>query len=58
MVTTVLDSETGREFYTRDGSLTINPQGQLITQSGHQVLGTNGPINITGNLIEITEVTY
>ena len=52
---TVLDSETGREFYTRDGSLTINPQGQLITQSGHQVLGTNGPINITGNLIEITE---
>lgn len=52
---TVIDNETGREFYTRDGSLTINAQGQLITQSGHQVIGTNGPIDVTGNLIEITE---
>ncbi|MGH6644026.1 MAG: flagellar basal-body rod protein FlgF [Bradyrhizobium sp.] len=32
------------ERYTRDGNLQINNQGQLITASGHQVLGTSGPI--------------
>jgi flagellar basal-body rod protein FlgF len=32
------------ERYTRDGGLQINNQGQLVTQSGHQVLGTSGPI--------------
>src|SRR4051812_22112362 len=32
------------ERYTRDGNLQINNQGQLVTASGHQVLGTSGPI--------------
>jgi flagellar basal-body rod protein FlgF len=32
------------ERYTRDGGLQINNQGQLVTQSGDQVLGTSGPI--------------
>jgi flagellar basal-body rod protein FlgF len=32
------------ERYTRDGSLQINNQGQLVTASGYPVLGTNGPI--------------
>jgi flagellar basal-body rod protein FlgF len=32
------------ERYTRDGSLQINNQGQLVTASGNPVLGTNGPI--------------
>jgi flagellar basal-body rod protein FlgF len=32
------------ERYTRDGSLQINNQGQLVTASGNQVLGANGPI--------------
>jgi flagellar basal-body rod protein FlgF len=32
------------ERYTRDGSLQINNQGQLVTAAGYQVLGTNGPI--------------
>ena len=32
------------ERYTRDGSLQINPQGQLVTASGNPVLGANGPI--------------
>jgi flagellar basal-body rod protein FlgF len=32
------------ERYTRDGSLQINNQGQLVTQSGYQVLGNAGPI--------------
>ena len=32
------------ERYTRDGSLQINNQGQLVTTSGYQVLGNAGPI--------------
>jgi flagellar basal-body rod protein FlgF/flagellar basal-body rod protein FlgG len=32
------------ERYTRDGSLQINNQGQLVTAGGHPVLGTSGPI--------------
>src|SRR3954464_7718762 len=32
------------ERYTRDGGLQINNQGQLVTASGYQVLGTSGPI--------------
>jgi flagellar basal-body rod protein FlgF len=30
--------------YTRDGNLQINNLGQLVTQSGYQVLGNSGPI--------------
>lgn len=32
------------ERYTRDGSLQINNQGQLVTSAGYPVLGNNGPI--------------
>src|SRR6185436_14507789 len=32
------------ERYTRDGGLQINNQGQLVTASGHQVVGNSGPI--------------
>jgi flagellar basal-body rod protein FlgF len=32
------------ERYTRDGSLQINNQGQLVTAGGNPVLGTSGPI--------------
>lgn len=32
------------ERYTRNGSLQINAQGQLVTTEGHPVLGENGPI--------------
>src|ERR1700716_4560311 len=32
------------ERYTRDGSMQINNQGQLVTTSGNPGLGTNGPI--------------
>jgi flagellar basal-body rod protein FlgF/flagellar basal-body rod protein FlgG len=34
----------GGERYTRDGGLQINNQGQLVTVSGHPVLGSSGPI--------------
>lgn len=32
------------ERYTRAGSLTVNTQGQLVTQTGHPVMGEGGPI--------------
>jgi flagellar basal-body rod protein FlgF len=32
------------ERYTRDGGLTINNQGQLVTMAGDPVIGNNGPI--------------
>lgn len=36
------------ERYTRAGSLQINAAGELVTMSGDQVLGTNGPIVFQG----------
>ncbi len=32
------------EYYTRDGSFTLNSEGQLVTKDGFPVLGENGPI--------------
>ncbi|WP_439496751.1 flagellar basal-body rod protein FlgF [Bosea sp. (in: a-proteobacteria)] len=32
------------ERYTRAGSLSINPRGQLVTQTGQPVMGEGGPI--------------
>jgi flagellar basal-body rod protein FlgF len=34
----------GGERYTRNGSLKIDPEGQLVTSAGDPVLGENGPI--------------
>ena len=41
----VVQTPNGERF-TRDGSLTINAQGQLVNGSGYPVLGTGGPIVI------------
>ena len=32
--------EQNNTYYTRDGSFKINPQGYLVTNSGHYVMGT------------------
>jgi flagellar basal-body rod protein FlgF len=37
------------ERYTRNGSLQINSQGQLVTTDGNLVLGTSGPITFQPN---------
>jgi flagellar basal-body rod protein FlgF len=34
----------GNERYTRNGAFQINTQGQLVTNDGNPVMGTNGPI--------------
>jgi flagellar basal-body rod protein FlgF len=42
------------ERYTRDGSLQINNQGQLVTASGNPVMGSSGPIVFQPTDKEIT----
>jgi len=39
----------GGQRYTRNGSLTINATGQLVTSEGDQVIGTAGPITFQIN---------
>lgn len=39
--------------YTRNGSLSQNAQGTLVTQDGFSVLGQNGPIKVGGGEVKI-----
>jgi flagellar basal-body rod protein FlgF len=39
----------GNEAYTRAGDLHIEPTGELLNATGHQVLGDGGPISIPPN---------
>lgn len=41
-----VQASDGTEAYTRAGSLDLNPEGLLVTQSGLQVLGDGGPITV------------
>jgi len=41
--------------YTRNGSFSINENGELVTNQGHSVLGQGGPINVSGGTINILE---
>ncbi|HEY4341889.1 MAG TPA: flagellar basal-body rod protein FlgF [Steroidobacteraceae bacterium] len=36
----------GNEAYTRGGDLHVDPNGQLMTAAGLQVLGDNGPVSV------------
>ena len=37
---------TGNEAYTRAGDLHVDPSGQLMTATGHAVIGEDGPISV------------
>jgi flagellar basal-body rod protein FlgF len=41
-----VQSKTGKEVYTRDGSLEIDRKGFLVSKTGELVMGTGGPINL------------
>jgi flagellar basal-body rod protein FlgF len=41
-----IQSPSGKEVYTRAGSLMVTSTGQLVTKSGRPVLGTGGPISV------------
>lgn len=49
----VIETKDG-ERYTRNGSFTLNQNGELITLSGDAVLGEGGRITISGKKIEIS----
>jgi flagellar basal-body rod protein FlgF len=40
----VVQTPNGQQRYTRNGSFSINGQGQLVTSDGNQVVGDSGPI--------------
>ncbi len=44
------------QFYTRNGNFRLNENGELVSSSGYKVLGTNGPITITGNDAKINSL--
>ncbi|MFC1822941.1 flagellar basal-body rod protein FlgF [Thermodesulfobacteriota bacterium] len=39
--------------YTRKGNFTLDNEGFLATQQGYKVLGKGGPINLSGNSIDV-----
>ncbi|SDY66867.1 flagellar basal-body rod protein FlgG [Proteiniborus ethanoligenes] len=41
--------------YTRDGSFTLNSNGELVTKEGYAVLGQYGPIVLSHNSFDINE---
>jgi flagellar basal-body rod protein FlgF len=41
-----IETEAGRR-YTRDGSMQLSAEGQLVTGAGETVMGTAGPITLT-----------
>ncbi len=44
----------GEDFYTRNGSFKLTPEGQLVTAQGYSVLAGGGPVNIPqGSEIQI-----
>jgi flagellar basal-body rod protein FlgG len=47
-----IDAPNGRR-YTRDGSFGMDSTGTLVTKEGHPVLGTNGPITLSGGEVRI-----
>ena len=46
------------EKYTRDGSFTLNSNGELVTKEGNYVLGDNGRITMPSGNISISENGY
>jgi flagellar basal-body rod protein FlgF len=39
--------------YTRNGSFSINEDGELVTSQGHAVMGEGGPLNVSGGTINV-----
>jgi flagellar basal-body rod protein FlgF len=49
----VIDTPQG-ERYTRAGNLTLNSEGQLVTQSGQPIMGQRGSIFAQGESVQIS----
>ena len=44
-----------REYYTRDGQFTVDPEGRLVTKDGYEVAGEDGPIYLYEGEVIIEE---
>ena len=47
------DTSTSRIRLTRDGHFSVNSAKQLVNDAGYPVLGTRGPITISGNDVQL-----
>ncbi len=45
----VVQTPAGERRYTRNGQFELSSQGVLQTRDGYQVLGTNGPLTLSGD---------
>ena len=53
----MVQDANSQTLYTRDGNFKLDSQGNLLTQSGAEVLGINGPIQVPTNNLAPTETT-
>jgi flagellar basal-body rod protein FlgF len=44
-----VQAPNGQEAYTRAGDLKVQPDGMLVTGTGHPVLGASGPVSVPPN---------
>ncbi len=42
-------------YYIRNGSFELQPDGSLVTSSGHQLVGQNGPISLSSSSVRIEQ---
>lgn len=50
----VLDTGAGRQ-YTRNGHFTLDRSGYLVNGQGYRVMGTRGPIRVTGGQVQVAD---
>ena len=50
----VVQTPNGQQRYTRNGALSINASGQLVTDDGNQVIGDSGPITFQSTDRDVT----
>jgi flagellar basal-body rod protein FlgF len=50
----VVQTLNGQQRYTRNGALSINASGQLVTDDGNQVIGDSGPITFQSTDHDVT----
>lgn len=49
------DNNTINEYYTKDGSFTLNANNQLVTKDGYYVMGERGPITLSNTEFTVNE---
>lgn len=53
----VVQNAAGEQLYTRDGNFKLDTQGTLVSQTGEQVVGVGGAIQVPSNALPPTPTT-